>query len=110
MVVVDRLSKAAHLVPLSHPYSAMSVAAKFVEFIVKLYGIPRSIVSDRDPVIVSEFWKELWKAFGTKLCMSSAYHPETDGQTEVVNSIIKQFLSCFVADKQKQWSHLIPWA
>lgn len=110
MVVVDRLSKAAHLVPLSHPYTAKSVAAKFVEFIVKLHGVPRSIVSDRDPVFTSDFWKELWRTSGTKLCMSSAYHPQTDGQTEVVNRIIEQFLRCFVADRPKQWSFLLPWA
>lgn len=110
MVVVDRLSKSAHLVPLSHPYTARSVAAKFIEFIVKLHGIPKSIVSDRDPIFVSSFWRELWRLSGTKLCMSSAYHPQTDGQTEVVNRIIEQFLRCFVADRPKQWSHLLHWA
>lgn len=110
MVVVDRLSKSAHLVPLAHPYTSRSVAAKFIEFIVKLHGIPRSIVSDRDPVFISAFWKELWRLSGTKLCMSSAYHPQTDGQTEVVNRIMKQYLCCFVSDRPTQWSHLLPWA
>ncbi|CAL9242305.1 unnamed protein product [Arabidopsis halleri] len=78
MVVVDRLSKSAHLVPLSHPYTAKKVAAKFMDAIVKLHGMPRSIVSDRDPVFVSLFWREFWKLAGTQLRMSSAYHPQSD--------------------------------
>lgn len=84
MVVVDRLTKSAHLIPLSHPYTAKSI--------VKLHGIPKSIVSDRDPIFVSTFWCELWGLSGTQLWMSSAYHPQTDGQTEVVNRIIEQYL------------------
>lgn len=93
MVVVDRLTKSAHLVVLSYPYTARSVASKFVDHIVKLHGMPRSIISDRDPMFVSAFWKEFWSLSGTKLRMS--YHPQTDGQTEVVNRCIKQFLHCF---------------
>lgn len=110
MVVVDRLSKAAHLVPLSHPYTARSVATKFIDFVVKLHGIPKSIVSDRDPVFISVFWRDLWRLSGTQLKMSSAYHPQTDGQTEVVNRCIEQFLRSFVHDKPKQWSFLLAWA
>ncbi|XP_023638085.1 uncharacterized protein K02A2.6-like [Capsella rubella] len=110
MVVVDRLTKSAHLVPLAHPYTAKVVAAKFVDYIVKLHGMPRSIVSDRDPIFVSLFWKEFWKLAGTKLRMSSAYHPQTDGQTEVVNRCIEQFLRCFVQNRHTQWSSLLPWA
>ncbi|CAA7054270.1 unnamed protein product [Microthlaspi erraticum] len=110
LVVVDRLTKYAHLVPLAHPYTARSVASKFIEFIVKLHGIPKSIVSDRDPVFVCSFWHDLWRLSGTKLRMSSAYHPQTDGQTEVINRCIEQFLRCFVHDRPKQWSYMIPWA
>lgn len=94
MVVVDRLTKAAHLIPLAHPYTAKSVAAKFLEFVVKLHGLPKSIVSDRDPIFVCTFWRELWRLSGTQLRLSSAYHPQTDGQTEVVNRIIEQYLCC----------------
>lgn len=110
MVVVDKLTKTAHLIPLSHPYSAKSVASKFINFVVRLHGIPNSIVSDRDPIFVSSFWKDLWRLSGTQLRMSSAYHPQTDSQTEVVNRCIEQFLRCFVHNKPKQWSYLIPWA
>lgn len=110
MVVVDRLSKSVHLVPLAHPYTSKSVAAKFVEFVVKLHGLPKTIVSDRDPVFVSAFWGDLWKLFGTKLCMTSAYHPQFDGQTEVINRCIEQFLRCFVHERPTQWSFMLPWA
>lgn len=73
MVVVDRLSKSTHLIPLSHPYTALIMAKKFVECVVRLHGIPRSILSNRDPIFQSSFWKELWKLSGTVLRMSSAY-------------------------------------
>ncbi|CAL9217962.1 unnamed protein product [Arabidopsis halleri] len=111
MVVVDHLSKSAHLIPLSHPYTSKSVAAKFVEYVVmKLHGLPKTIVSDRDPVFTSAFWRELWKLSGTKLCMSSAYHPQSDGQMEVINRCVEQFLRCFVHERPKQWSFMLPCA
>lgn len=110
LVVVDRLSKAAHLIPLTHPYSASQVAVRFIDSVVRLHGIPRSILSDRDPIFQSNFWRELWKQSNTKLRMSSAYHPQSDGQTEVVNRCIEQFLRCFVQHRPTQWSLLLPWA
>ena len=85
MVVVDRLSKSAYFVPLKHPYTAASVATVFVREIIRLHGVPKSIVSDRDRVFISHFWRELFKYQGTTLKRSTAYHPQTDGQSEVVN-------------------------
>jgi hypothetical protein len=76
----------------------------------KLHGMPKSIVSDRDPIFQSAFWKELLKLQGTKLHFSSAYHPETDGQTERINCCIEQFLRAFVHEQPSRWSKLLSWA
>ena len=89
MVVVDRLTKYAHFVALKHPFSAVSVAKEFVANVVRLHRIPTSIVSDRDKVFISAFWRTLYNLQGTKLCMSSSYHPQSDGQTEVVNRTLE---------------------
>lgn len=110
MVVVDRLTKSAHLIPLTHPYAAKTVAAKFISNVMKLHGVPRSIVSDRDLIFVSLFWKVFWKLSGTQLRMSTAYHPQSDGQTEVVNRCFEQFLRCFVHNHPTKWSSFLPWA
>ncbi|PRQ23185.1 putative nucleotidyltransferase, Ribonuclease H [Rosa chinensis] len=69
--------------------------------------MPKSIVSDRDPVFLSHFWTAFFKLQGTTLCHSSAYHPQSDGQTEVVNRSLEHFLRCFVLDKPSSWSELL---
>jgi hypothetical protein len=86
------------------------VAEAFVKEVVRLHGIPLSLVSDRDPLFISHFWRELFKLQGTTLKMSSSYHPETDGQTEVINRCLESYLRCFVADQPKSWSYWVPWA
>lgn len=92
LVVIDRLSKYAHFLPLSHPYSAKVIAEKFVDGVVKYHGMPKSIISDRDPIFMSHFWRKFFKLFGTKLNMSSSYHPQMDGQSEVTNRCLEQYL------------------
>ena len=79
LVVVDRLTKFVHFIPLSHPYSAAKVATLFIQHVFKLHGMPVSIVSDRDPIFTSTFWGELFKKQGVELSMSSSYHPQSDG-------------------------------
>lgn len=104
MVVVDRLSKYAHFITLSHPYSAIDVAQAYLDVVFRLHGWPRSIVSDRDPVFLNKFWQALFTIQGTDLLLSSAYNPQTDGQTEVVNKCIETFLRCMCSECRRDWS------
>ncbi|KAH9792831.1 hypothetical protein KPL71_004301 [Citrus sinensis] len=89
LAVVDMLSRYAHFMSLSHPFIVKSVAEKFVEGVVKLHGMPKTIVSDQDPIFISKFWQEFFTMSRTKLKISAPYHPQTDGQTEVVNRCLE---------------------
>lgn len=110
LVVVDRLTKYAHFLTLHHPYTATSVSKLFVDQIVRLHGVPLTIISDRDKIFTSHFWKELFKAMGTELHYSTAYHPQTNGQSERVNQCLEQYLRCAVQDNPKRWRRWIPMA
>jgi hypothetical protein len=110
LVVVDRLTKYVHFIPLSHPYTAAKVASLFMQYVFKLHGLPSSIVSDRDTTFTSIFWQELFIKQGIELTMSSAYHPQTDGQTEVVNRSLEQYLRAFASDKPQKWVDWLPLA
>lgn len=76
----------------------------------KLHGMPRILVSDRDLLFLSRFWQELFKMSGTKLGMSSAYHPQSDGQTEAMNRIVEQYLRAFVHQNPATWGRFLVWA
>ncbi|WMV37524.1 hypothetical protein MTR67_030909, partial [Solanum verrucosum] len=102
-VVVDRYSKMAHVIPCHKCDDASNVATLFVENIVKLHGIPHTIISDRDPKFHSSFWKELWGRLGTKLLFSSSCHPQIDGQTEIVNRTLGSMLCAVVHGKLASW-------
>ncbi|KAH0781530.1 hypothetical protein KY290_001128 [Solanum tuberosum] len=108
-VLMDRFSKYAHFIPLAHPYIAARVAQVFFEQIVRLHGIPETITCDRDVVFTSTFWKELFLLNGTKRQFSSAYHPQTNGQTEVVNRTVEMYLCCFVGTCPRKWVAWVPW-
>ena len=92
LVVVDRLTKYAHFIPVKHPYTASTIAQAFLDNVVKLHGLPNSIVSDKDTVFVSHFWTQLFKLYKINLTLSIAYHPQTDGQMERVNQCLEMFL------------------
>jgi hypothetical protein len=100
-------TKAAHFITLGHPYTATTVARAFFTEIVRLHGIPSSIVSDHDPTFTSNFWQELFKLSGVRLQMSSAFHPQSgfhpqsNGQTDVVNKIITMYLRCLTGDRPR---------
>jgi len=108
MVVVDRFSKYAHCMTLNHPYSALMVAKVFMKNVYKLHWLPASITSDRDPVFLSRFWKELFSIQGVNLHYSTAYHSHTDGQTEIVNKGIEHYLRCITGDIPNQWARWLP--
>jgi hypothetical protein len=109
LVVVDRLTKYGHFFPLSHPYSAKKVALVFVTGVMRLHGVLQSIVSDRDPIFISSFWRKFFKLQGMELKTSSAYHPQTDGQTKVINRCLEQYLRCFASQHPKSWEAFLAW-
>ena len=110
LTVVDRFSKYAHFIALGHPYTAASVARAFFDGIVRLHGFPASIISDRDPVFTGHVWRDLFRMAGVKLRFSTAFHPQTDGQSEVVNKVIAMYLRCVTGDRPRAWVDWLAWA
>ncbi|KAI4340889.1 hypothetical protein MLD38_025683 [Melastoma candidum] len=103
MVVVNRFSKMAHFIPCQKTDDATNVADLYFREVLRLRGVPKSIVSDRNVKFLSYFWKTLWHKLGTKLVFTMAYHPQTDGQTEVVNRTMAAILRTLISKNQKDW-------
>ena len=108
LVVVDRFSKMAHFLPCSKTSDASMIAKLYFDEIVKLYGLPKTIVFDRDVCSMSYFWKTLWHLVGTKLKFSTAFHPQSDNQTEVVNHSLGNLLQCLVGESNRNWDSILP--
>ena len=109
-VVVDRFSKMAHFIPCQKTNDATHIANLFFKEIIRLHGLPKSIVSDRDTKFIGHFWRTLWKNLGTNLAFSSSYHPQTDGQMEVVNRSLVDLLRSLVTEHHSSWDNILPQA
>ena len=107
-VIVDRLTKVAHFLPMNMKTPRDELARMYMEKVVTIHGVPLSIVSDRDPRFLGRFWTELQEALGTTLNFSTAYHPQTDGQTERTNQTLEDMLRACVLDFGKDWQKSLP--
>lgn len=108
-VVVDCVTKTAHFIPLKHPYTAQTVAQLFFDNVFKSYGMPVCIVCDRDPTFASGYWKEMFELQIVSFNFGSSYHPQTGVQTEIIDSVIEQYLRCFTNSRQKTWPQWLSW-
>jgi hypothetical protein len=107
-VVVDKLSKSAHFIPIKSTFKAINIAQVFMKEIFRLHGMPKEIVSNRDMKFTSNFWKSLMAGLDTKLLFRTTYHPQTDGQTKRVNQILEDMLRMHVIHQPKKWEDYLP--
>ena len=108
MTVVDSVSKRVHFIPMHTTVTAEGVARLFLHHVWKLYGLPKRVVSDCGPQFVASFTKELYRLLDIRLSSSTAWHPQTDGQTKRINQELNQFLRLFVNEQQDDWYDLLP--
>ena len=110
LVIVDGLTKFGHFLNLIYPFSAQEVDRVFLDSVVKLHGVSKTIVFDRDRIFTNNFWQKLFKKLGVGLHLSTAYHPQFDGQTERVNQCLETYLRCMCFTKPRSWNRWLPLA
>ena len=110
LVMVDRLTKYSHIIPFKEKYNAEQLGFIVLDRLIRYHGIPEGLTSDRDKLFTSNYWKTLIPLLGTKLRMSTAYHPQTDGQTERTNQSLEQYLRHYINSTQNNWVSLLPMA
>jgi hypothetical protein len=103
VVIVDRLSKMTHMAPCTKTISSTKLAALFAREVTRLHGFQKSIVMDRDPRFTGQFWQDVCKLFGTRVRLSTAFHPQSDGQTERMNRLVEDVLRHYISPTQKDW-------
>ncbi|MCO5613023.1 hypothetical protein L7F22_067297 [Adiantum nelumboides] len=106
--VIDRFSKQTHFIPVKKTLKPDHLARLFVAQIFRLHGMSETIVSDRDPRFTSLFWKAIWENIGTRLQFSSSFHLQTDGQSEIANSVVLDLLKSYISDQKNQWERYLP--
>ena len=109
-VIVDRLTKSAHFIPAKSNWRAVDYAQIYIDRIICLHGVPKTIVTDRGTHFVSQFWRYCQDSLGSQSLYSSAYHPQTDGQTERVNQILEDMLRSCVLNFPEKWDECLPLA
>jgi hypothetical protein len=109
-VIVDRLTKVAHFVPVKTTYSSAKLAELYMSRIVCLHGVPKKIMLNRGSEFMSKFWEKLHESVDTKLNFSSAYHPQTEGQTKRTNQILEDMLRACALKYGKSWDKSLPYA
>jgi hypothetical protein len=113
MVVIDKLSKSGHFIPVKSTFKAINIAEIFMKQIFRLHGIPKMVISNRDVKFTSSFLKELFAGVNTNLNFSTSYHPQIDGETEKTNQIVEDMLYMYVRTKPNKWEdyiHLVEFA
>lgn len=107
ITIVDKTTKMVHFISTTTSATAPVVASLFIDNVVRLHGLPTTIISDRDVRFTAQFWKSLWSQLGTRLALSTSFHPETDGQSERANRTVEQYLRSFVNYHQNNWDTLL---
>ena len=107
-VIVDRLTKSTHFLAVRMTFALERFCRLYIREIARLHGVPVSIVSDRDPRFTAHFWKSFQKAMGTRLTMSTMFHPQTDGQSERIIQVLEDMLRACVLDHKGSWEEHLP--